>query len=114
MKEKIRLSDHFTFRKLLRFTISPILMMLFTSIYWIVDGFFISNFAGSNEFAGVNLIFPVVMIVACLGFMFGSGGAALVGKRLGEGDVEKANKHSHLLLTQPLWLASYSALSSSF
>ena len=97
MKEKIRLSDHFTFRKLLRFTISPILMMMFTSIYWIVDGFFISNYAGSNEFAGVNLIFPIVMIVACLGFMFGSGGAALVGKRLGEGDVDKANKTFSLI-----------------
>lgn len=97
MKEKIHLNDHFTFIKLLRFTISPILMMLFTSIYWIVDGFFLSNFAGSNEFAGVNLIFPIVMIVACIGFMFGSGGAALVGKRLGEGDVDKANKTFSLI-----------------
>lgn len=97
MKEKIHLYDHFTFRKLFRFTISPILMMLFTSIYWIVDGFFISNFAGSNEFAGVNLIFPIIMIVACVGFMFGAGGAALVGKRLGEGDVDKANRTFSLI-----------------
>ena len=90
--EKIHLSDHFTFRKILRFTISPILMMLITSIYWIVDGFFLSNYASSSAFAGVNLIFPVIMIVACVGFMFGSGGAALVSKYLGEGDKDTANK----------------------
>ena len=82
MREQIHLSDHFTFKKILKFTISPILMMLFTSIYWIVDGFFISNYVGSSAFAGVNLIFPVVMIVACVGFMFGAGGSAL-GHRTG-------------------------------
>ncbi|MBR0439237.1 MAG: MATE family efflux transporter [Bacilli bacterium] len=92
MMEKIHLSDHFTFRKIFRFTISPILMMLFTSIYWIVDGFFISNYVGSSAFAGVNLIFPVIMIVACVGFMFGSGGAAYVSKKLGEQDKEGANR----------------------
>ena len=90
--EKIHLYDHFTFRKILRFTISPILMMLVTSIYWIVDGFFLSNYAGSSAFAGVNLIFPIIMIVACVGFMFGAGGAAIVSKYLGEKDNEKANK----------------------
>ncbi len=95
--EKIHLSDHFTYKKILRFTISPILMMLFTSIYWIVDGYFISNHASSSAFAGVNLIFPVVMIVACVGFMFGSGGAALVSKYLGEGKNEKANKTFSLI-----------------
>ena len=94
---QIRLGDHFTYGKLLRFTLSPMLMMLFTSIYWIVDGFFISNYIGTSEFAGVNLIFPVVMSVACLGFMFGAGGSALVAKRLGEGDVEKANKTFSLI-----------------
>lgn len=88
----IHLSDHFTYRKILRFTLSPILMMLFTSIYWIVDGFFISNYISTSAFAGVNLIFPVIMIVACVGFMFGSGGAALVSKYLGEGNKEKANQ----------------------
>ncbi len=72
-------------------------MMLFTSIYWIVDGFFISNFAGSSEFAGVNLIFPIIMIVACVGFMFGAGGAALVSKKLGEGKTEEANKTFSLI-----------------
>ena len=91
-KKQIHLSDHFTYGKILRFTLSPILMMFFTSIYWIVDGFFTSNFVGTSAFAGVNLIFPLVMIVACLGFMFGAGGAALVSKKLGEGDKEGANK----------------------
>lgn len=95
--EKIHLSDHFTYRKILRFTLGPVLMMIFTSIYWIVDGFFISNYVGTSAFAGVNLIFPVVMAVACLGFMFGSGGAALVSKRLGEKDNEGANKTFSLI-----------------
>ena len=97
MKEAIHLSDHFTYKKIFKFTISPILMMLFTSIYWIVDGFFISNFAGSSEFAGVNLIFPIIMIVACVGFMFGAGGSALVSKKLGEGKTEEANKTFSLI-----------------
>ena len=67
-------------------------MMFISSIYWIVDGFFLSNYASSSAFAGVNLIFPIIMIVACVGFMFGAGGAALVSKYLGEQDVDKANK----------------------
>ena len=94
---KIHLSDHFTYKKILRFTISPILMMFITSIYWIVDGFFLSNYASSSAFAGVNLIFPIIMIVACVGFMFGSGGAALVSKYLGEKRIEKANRTFSLL-----------------
>lgn len=89
---KIHLSDHFTYKKILRFTLFPILMMFITSIYWIVDGYFLSNYASSSAFAGVNLIFPVIMIVACVGFMFGSGGAALVSKYLGEKQIDKANK----------------------
>ena len=97
MAHSIHLSDHFTYKKILRFTIYPILMMLITSIYWIVDGFFISNYVGPSAFAGVNLIFPVVMIVACIGFMFGSGGAALVSKKLGEGDSDGANKTFSLI-----------------
>ena len=90
--EQVHLSNHFTFKKIFRMTIGPILMMFVSSIYWIVDGFFLSNYASSSAFAGVNLIFPVIMIVACVGFMFGAGGAALVSKYLGEGDVDKANK----------------------
>ena len=96
--EAIHLSDHFTFRRILRFTASSIMMMIFTSIYWIVDGFFISNYVGTSAFAGVNLIFPLVMIVACLGFMFGAGGAALVSKKLGEKDNEGANKTFSLIV----------------
>lgn len=94
---KIHLSDHFTYKKILRFTISPILMMFITSIYWIVDGFFLSNYASSSAFAGVNLIFPIIMIVACVGFMFGAGGAALVSKYLGEKRIDKANKAFSLI-----------------
>lgn len=94
---KIHLSDHFTYKKILRFTISPILMMFITSIYWIVDGFFLTNYASSSAFAGVNLIFPIIMIVACVGFMFGAGGAALVSKYLGEKRNEKANKTFSLI-----------------
>ncbi len=96
-KERIHLSDHFTFRKLLRFTLPMILMMLFSSIYWIVDGTFIANFAGENEFAGVNLIFPVIMLVSCIGFIFGSGGGALISKKLGEGKREEANQTFSLI-----------------
>ena len=95
--EKIHLSDHFTYKKILRFTISPILMMFITSIYWIVDGFFLTNYASSSAFAGVNLIFPIIMIVACVGFMFGAGGAALVSKYLGEKRNDKANKTFSLI-----------------
>ena len=72
-------------------------MMFITSIYWIVDGFFLSNYASSSAFAGVNLIFPIIMIVACVGFMFGAGGAALVSKYLGEKKIEKANKAFSLI-----------------
>ena len=81
---RVHLSDHFTYGKLLRFTLPTILMMVFSSIYWIVDGFFISNYVGTSAFAGVNLIFPIIMLVACVGFIFGSGGGALVSKKLGE------------------------------
>lgn len=81
---KIRLSDHFTFKKLLKTSLVPIIMMVFTSLYTIVDGVCISNFASKESFAGVNLIFPVIMIVGGLGFMLGTGGSALVSKLLGE------------------------------
>ena len=73
-------------------------MMIFTSIYWVVDGFFISNYVSTSAFAGVNLIFPLIMIVACLGFMFGAGGSALVAIKLGKGDKEGANKTFSLIV----------------
>ena len=88
----IQLSDHFTYSKLIRFTLPSIAMMVFTSIYGMVDGFFVSNFAGETPFAAVNLIMPVLMIMGTVGFMFGTGGTALVAKTYGEGDIRQANR----------------------
>lgn len=81
---RIQLSDHFTYKRLLRFVISPVLMMICTSLYGIVDGIFVSNFMGKTPFAAVNLIMPIMMGVAAVGFMLGTGGSALVAKTLGE------------------------------
>ena len=86
---KIQLSDKFTYSKLLKFTFPTIIMMIFTSIYGVVDGIFVSNFAGKIPFASINLIMPVFMIIGSLGFMLGTGGSALVAKLLGEGKKEK-------------------------
>ncbi len=95
---RIQLSDHFTYGKLIRFTIPSIAMMIFTSVYGVVDGFFVSNFAGKIPFSAVNLIMPFLMIVATVGFMFGTGGTAIVAKTFGEGDEEKANKYFSLFV----------------
>lgn len=95
---KVQLSDYFTYGKLLRFTIPSIAMMIFTSIYSVVDGFFVSNFAGKTPFAAVNLIMPVLMILGTVGFMFGTGGTALVAKTYGEGEKEKANRYFSLFV----------------
>lgn len=92
MKDKIQLSDHFSYGRLIRFTLPSIGMMIFTSIYGVVDGFFVSNFAGKTPFAAVNLIMPFLMIMATVGFMFGTGGSAIVAKKFGEGKRDKANK----------------------
>ena len=89
---QIQLSDHFTYKRLLRFTLPSIMMMIFTSIYGVVDGIFVSNFAGKTSFAAVNFIMPFLMILGTLGFMFGTGGSALVSKTMGEGEHEKANQ----------------------
>ena len=94
----IQLSDHFTYRRLLRFVWPPITMMIFTSIYGVVDGFFISNYVGKIPFAAVNLIMPFLMILGALGFMLGAGGSALVSKTLGEGKKEKANQIFSMLV----------------
>lgn len=94
----IRLSDHFTYKRLLRFTFPSIIMMIFTSIYGVVDGFFVSNFAGKTPFAAVNFIMPLLMILGCVGFMFGTGGSALIAKNMGEGDSEKANQIFSLIV----------------
>lgn len=95
---KIQLSDHFTYRRLLRFTLPSIIMMIFTSIYGVVDGFFVSNFVGKTPFAAVNFIMPFLMILGGVGFMFGTGGSALVSKTMGEGDKERANRTFSLLI----------------
>ncbi len=89
---KIQLSDHFSYKRLIRFTLPSIAMMIFTSIYGVVDGFFVSNFVGKTPFAAVNFIMPFLMMLGTVGFMFGTGGSALVAKAFGEGDKEGANK----------------------
>lgn len=88
----IKLSDHFTYKRLFKFTYSSILMLLFTSIYGIVDGFFVSNYVGKTHFAALNFIMPVLMILGCIGFMFGTGGSAIISKLFGENDKQKANE----------------------
>ena len=94
----IQLSDSFNYRKLLQFTFPSIVMMIFTSIYGVVDGFFVSNFAGKTPFAAVNFIMPMLLILGCVGFMFGTGGSALISKTLGEGKSRKANELFSMLL----------------
>lgn len=95
---KINLSDHFTFGKLFKFTLPSIAMMLFSSIYGVVDGYFVSNFAGSDPFTAINLIMPFLMVLGTIGFMFGAGGSALIGKTLGEGNPERASRIFSLLV----------------
>lgn len=88
----IQLSDHFNYKRLIRYTVPSILMMIFTSIYGVVDGYFVSNYTGKTPFAAVNFIMPVLIILGCVGFMFGTGSSALISKTMGEGDGEKANR----------------------
>ena len=95
---RIQLSDHFTYKKLLRFTLPTVLMLVCTSMYSVVDGFFVSNFVGKTSFAAVNLIFPVSMGVAALGFMLGTGGSAVVAKTIGEGKKELANQYFSMVI----------------
>lgn len=95
---RIQLSDHFNYRKLIAFTLPSIAMMIFTSVYGVVDGFFVSNFAGKTAFSAVNLIMPFLMIVATVGFMFGTGGTAIVAKAFGEGDSKRANEYFSLFV----------------
>ncbi len=94
----IRLSDSFNYKKLLRYTFPAVIMLVFTSIYGVVDGFFVSNFVGKTPFAAVNFIMPLMMILGSVGFMFGTGGSALIAKTFGEGDKEKANKIFSLII----------------
>ncbi|MBR5286042.1 MAG: MATE family efflux transporter [Clostridia bacterium] len=103
---KIHLYDRFTYKKLLRFTLPSIAMMVFISIYGIVDGFFVSNYVGKVPFAALNYIYPFLMILGSLGFMFGTGGSALIAKTLGEGDREKANRTFSLIILVTLALGA--------
>lgn len=100
-KNPIQLSDHFTYGKLFRFTLPSIVMMLFTSIYGVVDGLFVSNFVGKTAFAAINLVMPFVMVIGGVGFMIGTGGTALVSRVLGEGKRELANRY----FTMMVWLS---------
>ncbi len=104
MKTQIQLSDHFTYKKLLRFVLPSIVMMVFTSIYGVVDGLFVSNYAGKTAFAAINLVMPFIMVLGGLGFMVGTGGTALVSKVLGEGDREKANRYFSMMILFTLLL----------
>ncbi len=100
-KNPIQLSDHFTYGKLFRFTLPSIVMMLFISIYGVVDGLFVSNFVGKTAFAAINLVMPFVMVIGGVGFMIGTGGTALVSRVLGEGKRELANRY----FTMMVWLS---------
>ncbi len=97
-KTIIQLSDHFNFQRLLSFTFPSIIMMVFTSIYGVVDGFFVSNYVGKTPFAAVNFIMPLLIILGCAGFMFGTGGSALIAKNMGEGNMKKANELFSLIV----------------
>ncbi len=94
----IRLSEHFSYAKLLRFTFPTIVMLIFTSIYGVVDGVFVSNYAGKTAFAAVNLIMPALMIFGTVGFMLGTGGSAVVARTMGEGDLPRANRYFSLIV----------------
>lgn len=102
----IKLSDHFTYSKLLRFTLPSIVMMIFTSVYSVVDGLFVSNLVGQNALSAVNIIFPVSMILSAAGFMLGSGGSAVVARTMGEGKPELANRYFSMIVLVVLGLGT--------
>ena len=95
---EIRLSDSFSYKRLIRFVLPSVGMMIFTSIYGVVDGFFVSNFVGKTPFAAVNFIMPFLMILGAVGFMIGTGGSAIVARTMGEGEDEKASRYFSLLI----------------
>lgn len=103
---KIQLSDHFTYKRLFRFVWPSIIMMVFISVYGVVDGLFVSNFVGKTAFAAVNLVIPFTMVLGAIGFMLGTGGSALVAKTLGEGDNERANRYFSMLIYTALILGA--------
>lgn len=95
---KIQLSDHFTYGRLFKFVLPSIIMMIFTSLYSVVDGLFISNIVGSNALASINIIYPLVMVIASFGFMLGTGGGATISKTFGQGDIKKAQEYFTMLI----------------
>lgn len=97
-KDRIQLSDHFDYKRLFRFVLPSVAMMIFTSIYSVVDGFFVSNFVGKVPFAAVNFTMPVLMLLSSVGFIFGTGGSALVSKTMGEGEYERSNRLFSMLI----------------
>ena len=101
---KVNLSDHFTYRKLLNFVLPSIVMMVFTSIYGVVDGLFVSNYAGKTAFAAINLVMPFIMVLGGMGFMIGTGGTALVAKVLGEGEKKEATRYFSMMVLVTLLL----------
>jgi len=114
-KDVIQLSDHFTLGRLFRFCLPSVVMMVFTSIYGVVDGYFVSNFVGKTPFAAVNLIMPFLMILGGVGFMIGTGGSALVAKHLGEQNNDQARRVFSMMLIVTLILGvSTSALGFIF
>ena len=109
-KDRIQLSDHFTTGRLLRFVASPIIMMIFTSVYSVVDGFFVSNFAGKTAFSALNLIYPFLQAFGCLGFMVGTGGSALVAMTLGTGDKKQADNLFSMLAASTIVMGIVSTI----
>lgn len=98
-RPKIQLSDHFGYGRLLRFVLPSVVMLVFTSIYGVVDGFFVSNYTGKTAFAAVNFIMPVLMLLGGVGFMFGTGGSALIAATMGEGDSPRARRIFSMLVS---------------
>lgn len=111
---KIELNEHFTYKKLIRFTLPSILMMIFTSIYGVVDGFFVSNYVGAEAFASVNLIMPVIIILSAVGFMIGTGGNALVAMTLGQHDEKRANEIFSMLIYILIFLGICLSIAMAF
>ncbi len=111
---RIQLSEHFTYKKLLMFVVPSIVMMVFTSIYSVVDGLFVSNFVGPDAVAAINYVFPWFMVLGAIGFMLGAGGSALVSKTMGEGDTVKANKYFSMLVYVTVVLGLIIAVAGQF
>lgn len=104
---EIKLSDNFNYLKLIKFTIPTIAMLIFTSIYSIVDGFFVSNYVGKTEFAAINLVFPCIVMLGAFGFMFGTGGSAIIAKTIGENDNQKATKYFSMIVYASIIIALF-------